>query len=62
MEKIQVLKALDSTCSHLHHRLQNSCEAPAISLRHLLKFIDEGSLHLGPLPIIDRIIESVIIF
>ena len=58
----QIFQALYSTCSCLHHRLQNSCTEPAISLRHLLKSISEGNLYLGPLHIIDRILESVIFF
>ena len=57
-----ILKALDSTCSRLHQRLQNYCKAPAISSRHDLKFIGTGNLYLGPLHIIDRILESVMIF
>ena len=57
----QLLKALSSTCSRLHQRLQNSCKAPAISSRHDLKSIGKGNLYLGPLHIIDRILESVMI-
>ena len=53
-----LFKALDSTCSRLHQRLQNSCKAPAISSRHDLKSIGTGNLYLGPLHIIDRILES----
>ena len=58
----QLFKALDSTCSRLHQRLQNSCKAPAISSRHDLKSIGTGNLYLCPLHIIDRILESVMIF
>ena len=58
----QLFKALDSTCSRLHQRLQNSCKAPAISSRHDLKSICTGNLYLGPLHIIDRILVSVMIF
>ena len=43
-------------------RLQNSFKAPAISSRHDLKSIGTGNLYLGPLHIIDRILESVMIF
>ena len=38
------------------------CKAPAISSRHDLKSIGTGNLYLGPLHIIDRILESVMIF
>ena len=58
----QLFKALHSTCNRLHQRLQNSCKAPAISSRHDLKSIGTGNLNLGPLHIIDRILESVMIF
>ena len=58
----QLIKALDSTCSRLHQRLQTSCKAPAISSRHDLKSIGKGNLYLGPLNIIDQILESVMIF
>ena len=58
----QLFKALDSTCSRLHQRLQNSCKAPAISSRHDLKSIGTGNLYLGPLHIIDRVLESDMIF
>ena len=58
----QLFKALDSTCCRLHQRLQNSCKAPAISSRHDLKSIGTGNLYLGPLHIIERILESVMIF
>ena len=37
-------------------------EAPAISSRHDLKSIGTGNLYLGPLHIIDQILESVMIF
>ena len=40
----------------------NSCKAPAISSRHDLKSIGTGNLYLGPLYIIDRILESVMIY
>ena len=40
-----VFKALDSTCSRLHQRLQNSCKAPAISSQHDLKSIGTGNLY-----------------
>ena len=58
----QLFKALDSICSRLHQRLQNSCKAPPISSQHDLKSIGKGNLYLGPLHIIDRILESVMIF
>ena len=57
-----LFKALDSTCSRLHQRLQNSCKVPAIASRHDLKPIGTGNLYLGPLHIIDQILESVMIF
>ena len=41
----QLFKALDSTCSRLHQRLQKS----AITSRHDLKSIDKGNPYLGPL-------------
>ena len=53
----QLFKALDSTCSRLYERLQNSCMVPVISARHDLKSIGNGKLYFGPLHIIDRIIE-----
>ena len=62
MFSFQLFTALDSTCSRLHQRLQNSCRAPAISSRHDFKTIGTGNLYLGHLHIIDRILESVIIF
>ena len=57
-----LFKALDSKCSRLHKRLQNSCKAPAISSRHDLKSIGTRNLYLGPLQLIDQIFESVMIF
>ena len=48
MFSFQLFNALDSTCSHLHMRLQNSCKAPAISSGHDLKSIGTGNLYLGP--------------
>ena len=42
--------------------ITNSCKAPAISSQHDLKSIGTGNLYLGPLHIIDRILESVMIF
>ena len=42
--------------------IQNSCQAQAISSRHDLKSIGTGNLYLGPLHIIDQILESVMIF
>ena len=62
MFSFQLFKALDSTCSRLHLRLQNSCKAPAISSQHDLKSIGTGNQYLGSLQIIDRILETVIIF
>ena len=59
---LQLFKALDSTCSRLHQRLQNPCKAPAISPRHDLKSICTGNPHPGPSHTIDRILESVMIF
>ena len=58
----QLFKALESTCSHLHQRLQNSCKAPAISSLHGLKSIGIGNVYLDPSYIIDRIHELVMIF
>ena len=58
----QPFEALDSTCSRLHQRFQNSCKAPAISSGQDLKSIGKGTLYIGLLHIIDRIIESVMIF
>ena len=58
----QLFKALDSTCSRLHQRLQNSCKVHAITSRHDLKSIGKENQYLGPLHIIDRILESVMIF
>ena len=58
----QLFNALGSTRSRLHQRLQNSCKAPAIPSRHDLKSIGTGNLYLGPLHLIDRILESVMIF
>ena len=43
-------------------RLQHSCKAPAISSRHDLKSIGTENLYLGPVHLIDRILESVMIF
>ena len=45
---MEIFKALYSTCKRLQHRLQNSCKAQTVSSRHLLKFIGEGNLYLGP--------------
>ena len=59
---IQEFKALHSTCSRLHQRLQNSCKAPAISSRHVLKSVGEENPHLAPLRLVDHIPESVIVF
>ena len=58
----QVFKTLAPTCFRLHHRLQNSSKDPAISSWYYLKSIREGNLYLGPLHIIDRTLQSVIIF
>ena len=44
----QLFKALDSTCSRLHQRLQNSCKALAISSWYDLNYIGKGNLYLGP--------------
>ena len=37
-------------------------KALAISSLHVLKYVGEGNLYLGPFHIIDRILESVILF
>ena len=58
----QLFKALYSTCSRLHQRLQNSCKAPAISSQRDLKSIGKGNLYLSPLHILDQILELVMIF
>ena len=58
----QLFKALDSTCSRLHQRVQQSFKALAIVSRHLLKSMWAGNLYLGPFEITERIRESVIIF
>ena len=39
-----------------------SCKTPAISSQYDLKSFGTGNLYLGPLHIIDRILESVMIF
>ena len=62
MFNFQLFKALDSTCSRLHQRVQQSFKAPAIASRHFLKSMWVGNLYLGPLEIIERILESDIIF
>ena len=62
IEIFQLFKALHSTCSLRHHHLQNSFKATAISSLHLLKSIREGSLYFGPFEIIERILESEMIF
>ena len=41
---------------------QGPCKTPAISSRHDLMSIGKGNQYLGPLHIIDRILESVMIF
>ena len=41
--------------------IKDSCKAPAISSRLDLKSIGKGNLYLGPLHIIDRLLESVMI-
>ena len=58
----QLFKALDSTCSRLHKRVQYLFKALAIVSRHLLKSMWAGNLYLGPFEITERIRESVIIF
>ena len=58
----QIFKTLDTTCSRLHQRLQNSFKVTAISSWQNLKSIGKGNLYVGPLHMIDRILESVMIF
>ena len=58
----QLFKALYSTCSRLRQQLQNYCKAPAISSRHVLLSIGNGNQNLGPLHIMDPILESAMIF
>ena len=55
-----LIKALHSTCSLQHHRLQNSLTT--VSFLHLVQSICEGSLYFGPFEIIERILESEMIF
>ena len=57
MLNFQFFKALDSTDSRLHQWLPNSFKAAAISSRHFLK-----SMRDGPSQIIERILESELIF
>ena len=52
----QEFEVLDSTCFSYSNIL-----APAISSRYLLRSIGKVNLHLGPLQVVDRILESVII-
>ena len=54
MLNFQFFKAL---YSRLHRRLPKSFKAAAISTRHFLKSMRDGSLYLGPLQIIERILE-----
>ena len=42
--------------------ITNSCKTPAISSGHDLKSIGKRNLYLGPLHIIDRVLESVMVF
>ena len=62
MLNFQFFKALGSTYSRLHQRLLKSFKAAAISSRHFLKSMLDGNLYLGPLQIIERILESEMIF
>ena len=62
MEILQLFKALHSTYFLRHNRLQNSFKATAFSSIHFLKSIREGSLYCGPFEIIERILDSEMIF
>ena len=62
MLNFQFFKTLDSTYSRLYQRLPKSFKAVAISFRPFLKSMRDGNLYLGPLQIIERILESEIIF
>ena len=58
MFNLQLLKALDSTCSRLLQRVQYLLKAPA----HFFNSLLEGNPYLDPFEIIERIPESEIIF
>ena len=58
----QFFQALGSTVSRLHQRFPNSFKAAAISSRHFLKSMRDGNLYFGPFPMIERILESEMIF
>ena len=60
MLNFQPFKTLGSIYSRLRQRLPKSFKAVAISSRHLLKLMRDGNLYLGPLQIIERILESEI--
>ena len=60
MLNFELVKTLGSTYSRLHQRLPKSLKAAAISSRHILKSMRDGNLYLGPLQIIERILESEI--
>ena len=62
MFNFQLFKALDSTCSRLHQRVQESFKASAIASRHFVKSMWAGNLYLGPLEMIERILKSEIVF
>ena len=62
MLNFQFFNALGSTYSRLHQRLPKLFKAAAISSRHFLKSMRDGNLYLGPLQIIERILESKMIF
>ena len=58
MFNFQFFKVLCSTYSRLHQGLAKSFKAAAISSRNFLKSMRDGNLYLGPLQIIERILES----
>ena len=58
----QFFKAPGSTYSRVHQRLSKSFKVAAISSRHFLKSMRDGNLYLGPLEIIERILESEMMF
>ena len=62
MLNFQFSKAPGSAYSCLYQRLLKLFKAAAISSRHFLKSMRDGTLYLGPLQIIERILESEMIF
>ena len=62
MFNFQLFKVLGSTSSRLHQRVQLSFKTPAIASGQFLKSVRVGNLYLGPLEMIERILESDVIF